>query len=220
MNFSSIFDMGKRGRGKRPQKKFKKRGLILCEGKTEENYFKGFVSQERYKRNFTSISVDIYKPKDHSPHGLLEEAKSRYKEAKKEKNPFDFIWIVFDKDGHIKVPNTFEEAINSPMPVKIAFTVPCFEYFALLHFERTTKPYKRCKGVISAITGNHIPDYEKSSNLFETLKLKHTTGLKNSKWVLSQLEEDLARGKKPYDLSCYSNIHEIIENLHKTYVDS
>ena len=210
--------MAKKGRAKRPIKKFKKRGLILCEGKTEENYFKGFVSQERYKRNFTSISVDIYKPKDHSPHGLLEEAKKKHKEAKKEKNSFDFVWVVFDRDGHAKVSNTFEEVRKSPLPIKIAFTVPCFEFFTLLHFEKTAKPYRNCKGVISTITEKHIPDYEKSSNLFKTLQPQHEIGIDNSKWIISQCEQDLIRGVKPYDLSCYSNIHEIIEDLHRTYV--
>jgi hypothetical protein len=85
-----------------------KRGLILCEGETEENYFKGLVNDDKHRDKFASISVDIYKPKDHSPTGLVEEAKERIKRARRERNEYDFIWIVFDcrlpqKLGQLKV---------------------------------------------------------------------------------------------------------------------
>ena len=33
---------------------FNKRGLILCEGETEENYFNGLIYQPKYKRKFQS----------------------------------------------------------------------------------------------------------------------------------------------------------------------
>ena len=52
-----------------------KRGLILCEGETEENYFTGLITQEKYRRKFASIDVDIFKPKNHSPLGLVNKAK-------------------------------------------------------------------------------------------------------------------------------------------------
>lgn len=41
-----------RNRGKRNKVIFNKRGLILCEGETEENYFRGLISQEKYRRKF------------------------------------------------------------------------------------------------------------------------------------------------------------------------
>ena len=63
-----------------------KRVLILCEGKTEENYFKGLVSADQYKRKLSSVGVEIYTPKYHSPRGLVDEAKRKLKVAKKEEN--------------------------------------------------------------------------------------------------------------------------------------
>ena len=40
---------------------FNKRGLILCEGETEENYFQGLISQDKYRRKFSSVDVKIFK---------------------------------------------------------------------------------------------------------------------------------------------------------------
>jgi len=191
-----------------------KRGLILCAGITEENYFKGLVSQEKYRRKFQSIDVQIYKPKDNSLLGLVTEAKDKIKLAKKEKNDYDFVWVIFDKDGHANIPTTFENARQSKPEIKIAFVRPCFEYYVLLHFEKTTKPFTKCDEVISYIKKNHLPDYEKAINLFELLVNYKTTGLENSKWVSAQKEEEINLGTKIYDLSAYSNIHEIVEFLY------
>ena len=44
----------------------------------------------------------MFKQKNHSPYGMVEEAKRMIGIAKSEKNPFDFVWVMFDKDGHAK----------------------------------------------------------------------------------------------------------------------
>jgi len=67
--------MGRKYRGKRPKIRLQKRGLILCEGETEEYFFKGIITNRKRRRNLSSIDVDIYKPRNHSPKGLINEAK-------------------------------------------------------------------------------------------------------------------------------------------------
>lgn len=193
---------------------FNKRGLILCEGETEENYFKGLISQDKYRRKFSSIDVKIFKPKDHSPLGLVNYAKTKIKVAKREKNAYDFVWVIFDKDGHAKISEAFEVARISSPKINIAFTVPCFEYFVLLHFEKTTKPFKKCDSVISKIKKKWLPDYEKATNIFEVLLTNKTVGIKNSKWVIEQFNDELDSGKRVYELSAYSNIHDLVEYLY------
>lgn len=111
-----------------------KRGLIFCEGETEQNYFSGLITQEEYRRKFASISVEIYKPKNHSPKGLVDEAKRKARKAKREKDSYDFIWVVFDQDGHANISDVFHEASTYNPQIKIAFSVSCFEFFVLLHF--------------------------------------------------------------------------------------
>tara|TARA_R110000744_G_scaffold218477_1_gene337246 strand:+ start:1633 stop:2262 length:630 start_codon:yes stop_codon:yes gene_type:complete len=201
-------------RKKRIQKKIGKRGLIVCEGETEENYFKGLITEDVYKRKFQAIDVSIFKPKDHSPVGLINEGKRRLKEAKKEGNPYDFVWAIFDKDGHAKIPDAFDLALNTKPQIRIAFTIPCFEFFVLLHFERTTKPFRKGDEVISQIQKKWFKDYKKATNIFEQLQVRKKIGIANSKWVVERSKVDLNNGVKIYDLPAYSNVHELIEFLY------
>ncbi len=206
----------KRGYRKTRRKlSFNKRGLILCEGETEENYFQGLISQDKYRRKFSSVDVKIFKPKYHSPLGLVKYAKLKIKVAKQEKNAYDFVWVIFDRDGHAKIPDAFEVARISNPEIKIAFTIPCFEYFVLLHFEKTTKPFIKCDSVISQIKKKWLPDYEKASNIFETLLPNKDIGISNSKWVIEQFSDEIDSGKRIYELSTYSNIHDLVEYLYE-----
>lgn len=192
-----------------------KRGLILCEGETEENYFTGLISQEKYRRKFASIDVDIYKPKNHSPLGLVNKAREMIRIAKREKNKYDFVWVIFDKDGHANMPDAFEIARNSNPEIKIAFTIPCFEFYVLLHFEKKSKSYDKCDDIISKIKKeNYITDYEKACNIFELLLPNMAEGLENSKWISDKYKDEIDGGEKIYNLSVYSNIHELVEYLY------
>lgn len=207
-------------RGKREKVIYNKRGLILCEGQTEENYFKGLLSQEKYRRKFASVDVQVFKPKDNSPVGLVTRAKEKIKESKREKNPYNFIWVIFDRDGHARIPDAFEIARISNPIIKIAFSIPCFEYFVLLHFERSAKPYVKCDEVISQIKKQgYIPDYEKSANIFQVLLPYMVQGLENSKWIGEQFQSEIKDGKQIYNLSAYTNIHDLISDLYSQIDD-
>ena len=197
---------------------FNKRGLILCEGETEENYFNGLIYQPKYKRKFQSISIRVFKPKNHSPYGMVKEAKRMIGIAKSEKNPYDFVWVMFDKDGHAKIPEAFELARTSPTEINIAFTIPCFEYFVLLHFDKTTEPFTKCDDVIHQIKKNWLPNYEKATNIFDILLPKKNDGLAHSEWVVNQFNEEIQSGKRIYELSSYSNIHDLVNFLY-TFIE-
>ncbi|MEO8960821.1 MAG: RloB family protein [Ginsengibacter sp.] len=189
-----------------------KRGLILCEGETEQNYFLGLITQEEYRRKFASISVEIYKPQNHSPKGLVNEAKQKVRKARREKDPYDFIWVVFDHDGHANISDAFNEASTYNPQIKIAFSVSCFEFFILLHFEKSAKAYLNCNKVISELK-KHLPDYKKATNLFTALKENINTGLENSRWCKNYFQPEISNGKKIYNCDPYSNIHELVEYL-------
>jgi hypothetical protein len=197
---------------------FNKRGLILCEGETEENYFNGLISQSKYRRKFQSISVRVFKPKDHSPFGMVKEAKRMISIAKSEKNPYDFVWVMFDKDGHAKIPDAFELARTSTPEINVAFTIPCFEYFVLLHFDKTTKPFTKCDDVIHQIKKNWLPDYEKATNIFDILLPKKNNALAHSEWVVNQFNDEIQSGKRIYELSSYSNVHDLVNYLY-TFIE-
>ena len=160
----------------------------------------------------------MFKPKNHSPYGMVKEAKRMIGIAKSEKNPYDFVWVMFDKDGHAKIPEAFELARTSPTEINIAFTIPCFEYFVLLHFDKTTKPFTKCDDVIHQIKKNWLPNYEKATNIFDILLPKKNDGLAHSEWVVNQFNEEIQSGKRIYELSSYSNIHDLVNFLY-TFIE-
>jgi hypothetical protein len=191
---------------------FKKRILILCEGeKTEIFYFKGFKRDEHFRRKFSAVSIEVYHPTDHSPLGLVKEAIQQKNAAIRERNPFDHIWVVFDKDGHSNIPDTFSLARSKK--INIAFSNICFEYWILLHYETTTKSFENCDKIIEYIKKYHFANYEKTKDIFEKLKSSMSIAIANNKAVLKICQSELNRGEKPYQLGAYTDVYILVEKL-------
>lgn len=55
---------------------------------------------------------------------------------------FDQVWCVFDHDAH----GTFEDALNeaAKAQIRVAYSIPCFEFWYLLHFEYD-RPFRNCR---------------------------------------------------------------------------
>jgi len=189
-----------------------KRILILCEDeKSSKLYFESFKKDEKLKRELSSVDIEVVHPKDHSPVGLVTKAKEKKKKAKRERNPYDEIWIVLDKDHHANMEKAIDMA--NANKINVALSTICFEYWVLLHFERTTKPFIKCEDVIKYIKKNHFNDYEKNTNCYLALKDKIQFAIKNAKWLLKQVKIDLDTGKKITDLSAYTNVHLLVKKL-------
>lgn len=141
--------------------------LIVCEGeKTEPNYFNELV--DFYEIN--SANVDIDGTCGSSPKSVFERACSLYQAEIIKGDPFDRVYCVFDKDSH----ETYESTINKIRSngYKSVFyattSVPCFEYWLILHFKYTTKPYAatRSSSVGDAVLKDLVkvmPTYAKGS---------------------------------------------------------
>lgn len=185
-------------------------GLILCEGDTEVRYFRDMVEHLQLRGKLVTDIVDIYQPKDHSPRGLLHEAKKRIAKASEMEWSFQFIWLVFDKDDHPGVAATFHEARNwkGQPAINIAFTATCFEFYILLHFERTTRPSRNCGDTIKHLK-KHLPDYEKSATLYKELYKRKYTAYQNCSFLMKQTAVDRERGMQPYEHAAYTNVQEL-----------
>ncbi len=178
---------------------------FVCEGsETEPNYFNGWLASRGYK-----IPNAAYKPKNHSPLGIAKEAKSKWQEAKKLKVPQDkiFIYAVFDRDGHSGIPEAFEMLKNTP--IKILFSNICFEFWVLLHFERTSRSFGSCDEIIDWIRQRHDPDYAKSKDHFNRLKENIPNAINNAKWLSEthwRYEEQPEWRRNPF-----TNVYEVME---------
>ncbi|MCE9785976.1 RloB family protein [Shewanella algae] len=146
MGTDNLHGKRKARKAKELERKFGKRKryekvLIVCEGsKTEPIYFNDLISH--YKLSTANVIVDDNK--ETCPFKLLGIAKKIVKEHDKFGSPFDKVYCVFDKDSHSKY-DAAKSAIESMKgnPKYYAITsVPSFEYWLLLHFRDTVKPYK------------------------------------------------------------------------------
>lgn len=150
-----------RRRGRRPwTKDGKPRVLILCEGtRTEPGYFKAL------KADFDLTSVRVVSA------GTIDEVMKRVDRELKEDRTQDEIWCVLDHDERVQEIRRFNQWLRQPRRtktrIKTVISVPCFEYWLLLHFTFTAKPYRgtgdlsACKQVMRELK-KYIPDYGKA----------------------------------------------------------
>ena len=189
-----------------------KRLLILCEDeKSSKLYFESFKKDEKLKRELSSVDVEVIHPKDYSPIGLVTKAKEKKKKAKQDRNPYDEIWIVLDKDNHANLNNALSMAKD--IKIEVALSIICFEYWILLHFEKTQKSFTKCKNVICYIKSNHFKNYEKKTNCYLALKDKIEFAIENGEWLLKLTKNDIERGMKITELSAYTNVHLLVKKL-------
>lgn len=130
-------------RTRAPKRQPKSKIVIVCEGKvTEPRYFVEF----RRHHGDALVEIEAIGPAG-VPVSVVEKAiveKGKLdKLARKSKDSFDQffeVWAVFDRDEHPKgnVPAAFRVAEESG--VKVAYSNPCFEVWALMHFECWSRP--------------------------------------------------------------------------------
>lgn len=172
-----------------------KKILIVCEGeKTEPKYFQGL--RDYYGLN--TANVEVCGDCGSSPNSVVDHARQRFRVERDAGDAFDKVFCVFDKDSH----SSYQEAIEriySLTPKKVfhaVISVPCFEYWILLHYCHTTKPYESlpnnspCNQVIDDLKA-YLPDYSKgTNNLFEKLKGQLEFAKQNAQRSLDQANQD------------------------------
>jgi hypothetical protein len=115
------------------------RVLIICEGKTEEIYFTILCNVLR----LSTTNIKVINPNKNTPEGLYTLAKSFLKTSEVEGDAYDRIYCIFDKDMHVKYQET-KNNLKRNKKLYSGFSEPCFEYWMLLHYIKTDKPFLRC----------------------------------------------------------------------------
>lgn len=186
--------------------------LIVCEGeKTEIFYFKdlcNFLFPPPPKPK--EVIVEVKQGQlGNTPDKIIEYAKRQ-----KIEGDFDKIYCVFDQD---KFPQ-FYDAVRACDGKKIIAipSIPCFEYWFILHFEESTKPFaatgKNSSGeeVIKYLE-KHVPGYEKhAKGIFKKLQADDRADLRKA----------IERAKR-VEIACKQNgtdnpstkVHQLIEDL-------
>lgn len=185
--------------------------LIVCEGeKTEPNYFAELVNY--YKLN--SANVEIDGTCGSSPKSVLERAEKLTKQEADKGDGYDRIYCIFDQDSHETYAETIRK-ISEKRPANLFYTgvsVPCFEYWLLLHFKYTTRPYHATG---SSSVANEVlrelkevfPDYSKGcENTFITL-------IDQIEFAKQNAIRSTASARQNYTDNPSTNIHELVDYL-------
>lgn len=146
-----------------PQREPYDRLLIVCEGtKTEPNYFREIIAAYR----LSSANVDVTSGRGSDPESVVATAVDRY-----ESDPdYEGVYVVIDRDAHAGYAAAVDRLANAPGTLRevahVIPSTPCFEYWLLLHFEETARPYARtgqrspCENVIRDLEA-YLPAYRK-----------------------------------------------------------
>ena len=159
--------------------------LIVCEGeKTEPNYF------NEWKKAFRLSNTNIKgSGRGADPFSVVDFAIKTYRKEPE----FDRVYCVFDRDRH----TTYQKALDKIRHTKLGKgskifaipSVPCFEFWLLLHFKYTTRPFDAapgdsvCSKVIEELK-KHLPAYCKGDQgIFNKIKDKLDFAIANANKV-------------------------------------
>ena len=142
--------------------------LIVCEGQeTEPNYIRGLCELNRVNM----AAVDLRRGDNATdPVSLVRKARQIF-----EGDPtFDRVFVVCDGDGNIDearrlAARRLRSKGRSPPDFQLIVSRPSIEFWLLLHFEYSSRPYRSAGEAIDALLG-HLPRYDKADRrIFEAV---------------------------------------------------
>jgi hypothetical protein len=177
---SSIGRGGRRIGTREPRKTI----WLVVEGeKTEKLYFGGI--RKMADLTATEIKVEHCK-KGTSPIQIVE---SGQKLLSQDFPQIDEVWCIFDREAK-KYERNFKLALEmAAQPVaagkrlRCAVSNPCFEFWILLHFVRTDKPFCNCQEVLADLK-KEAPSYTKSNRSeIEKICNEVSKAVEHARWL-------------------------------------
>ncbi|MFA6409508.1 MAG: RloB family protein [Gammaproteobacteria bacterium] len=179
--------------------------LIMCEGETEAIYFRDM----RDDLGLKNVIVEYGNSRHcfgNDPSQILEYALyNRYR--------YEKIFCTFDKDNHAKYSSTLDrihkldQNRGDKAGIKAINSVPCFEYWLLLHFCSGSSPSTKPMTQVEAKKAIklHIPSYKGAMNgLWGITKPRLDIALRNARLV--------AKNDNVSD-NPSTRVHELIQDL-------
>lgn len=195
------------------QKAFKeprKSILIVCEGeKTEPIYFKAL------KETLRLIMVDVeIVGEGGAPITVVNRAIALREERKQiarkslTKTEYEVIYCVIDVDTHETLDQTIDKARGNA--ICVILSNPCFEYWYILHFRKTSAPFNRSQDAKAALRREHPAYNESDTTIFNVVYPKTSDAIKHSKEVLKEQHND---SEDLSDCNPSTHVHKIVEYL-------
>ncbi len=187
--------------------------LIVCEGgKTEPNYF----SELKKAFRLSNANVRIC-GRGADPLNVVNFAIESFRQEPE----FDRVYCVFDRDRH----TTYDAALDKVRRARLGKgtkifaipSVPCFEFWLLLHFLYTTKPFDAppgdpiCSRVIEELK-KHLPTYQKGKHdIFNKTQDRLNDAISNA----SRVEQFHQTSGTDNPSTCVQSLVEYLRDLKK-----
>lgn len=174
-------------------KKVGKYILIIPEGWCEYRYAQA-LKQSLPRDKQRSISVDLPKPNNENTAGqLLDKAEDKISKARRDNNPYDAVWIVFDNDNQPNLSTFFQR--QKKTKVNIAYSSMCIEHWFILHLENNRQVFHNADQALQRIEtlwlNNFNQTYHKTKvNHFEMLKDNLATAMERANILTQQADAE------------------------------
>lgn len=180
-----------------------RRILIVCEGRETEP---GYSQALKNERKLGAVVVIEGEKCGSAPISVVDWAIEEKERAESVGKPYDEVWCVFDRDQH----ESFARAINKARDngLQIAPSVPSFEFWILLHFCYTTRPFKTCDRLLKEIEPR-CPGHSKSKMDWDSLRPNRETAKQHARRIAEQNINDTAHPNPS------TRVHELVEFLER-----
>jgi len=176
-----------------------KRYLIVCEGmKTEPYYFAELCKAHQLLTLRVRIAPGA---EGSSPDRVLDYAEKLFEEdAQLGSDRFDQVFCVIDRDQHGTYQSTIQRIkalATEGKPFMVIPSIPCFEYWLLLHFTYSRQPFHAagkqsvCDAVIHDLRKQPgFGSYAKAQkNTYAILKDRTETAIQHAQWAETDAEK-------------------------------
>jgi hypothetical protein len=184
----------------------KRRILIVCEGReTERGYFQKFQHAVRNGRvhveiaRETGVPLTVVKVAARLKDGADEVARLDHDENHR----WDEVWGVFDVDEHPNLHEARQLAITNS--IELAVSNPCFELWALLHFQDQRAHIERDR--IRGSLQRHLANYGKSLD-FAKMNPGYADALRRAQQLDQEADRHGQPGRNPT-----TNVYRLTESI-------
>lgn len=165
--------------------------LAVCEGQTERSYILEFARDHRTNVDVEAVDLGM------DPRTLVEEAARRREsaiaQATKSGDPndtYDSVWSVFDVDQKPRERRIGEaKQVAKNNGINLSISNPCFELWALLHFEDYGKPSNQQQ--VQSRLRKFLPEYGRKKLIpFDRISDLYDLALRRATLLLRQRERE------------------------------
>lgn len=191
-----------------PMRQPRRRILIVCEGEeTEPSYFRAFQHEVRNPCVHVEIADETGVPRTvvEAAQRLKDDADGEATRQRDDNLRYDEVWGVFDIDDHPKINEA--QDIARAHGIHLAISNPCFELWALLHFQDQRAHIARDKA--RRALKRYLPHYDKVLD-FEVAHRGYPDAVRRAQELDGQAEQLNEHGRNPS-----TGVHRLTESIRR-----